>query len=281
MKVLVTGSNGMVARATTAYCRAVGDDVVTKSREELDISDLRSVFDVFDREGIDAVINCAAFTDVDASESDPETCLAANATGPENLAKASRAFGSKLVTISTDYVFDGCKSAPYVEDDPPNPLGVYGKSKLEGEKLVLAAYPRSIVVRTGWIYGPGGRNFLSVLPSLLRDGKKVKAIRDCFGTPTYSEDLARRLRELASSPASGIFNVTNEGEGTSYAGFAEKVCDVLGVGRSLLEYADAETLKRPAPRPMDSRLRCARAAEIGLSPLPDWDEALQRFLENV
>lgn len=278
MKVLVTGANGMVARAVVAHCAAVGDEVVARTRDDLDISDGGSVAALMESERFDAVINCAAFTDVDGSESQIDRCYAVNAHGVENLAVASRATGSVLVTISTDYVFDGREEGLYTEESEAEPLGVYGRSKLEGERLAAAANPESVIVRTGWIYGRGGTNFLSMVPTLLAEGKTIKAITDSFGTPTFASDLAVRLRELALLRASGIFNVTNEGEGTSYAGFAEEVCGILGIDRSLLEYAVADDLKRPAPRPRNSRLACSRAAQRGLAPLPEWRDALNRFL---
>lgn len=271
----------MVARALAAHCRSVGDEVVALTRRELDITDRDAVFETVRSGRFDAVINCAAYTDVDGSESEVGNCYAVNATGVESLAEASKEAGSVFVTISTDYVFDGRDNGFYSEQSKPNPLGVYGKAKLEGEILALRANPDSVVVRTGWIYGVGGTNFLSVMHKLLADGKPIKAIHDSFGTPTYAGDLAVRLRELAELKVAGIFNVTNSGPGTSYAGFAEKVCGLRGFDRDLLQYASAADLKRPAPRPKSSKLACVHAGEVGLAPLPDWEDALGRFLEEV
>lgn len=270
----------MVARAVAAHCSVAVDEIVARTRSELDISDRKAVTELFKQERFDAVINCAAYTDVDSCESEQDICYAANASGPENLALECKNFGRKLVTISSDYVFDGEKSGAYTEHDIPNPLGVYAKAKHEGETRSLEANPTCIVVRTGWIYGSGGTNFLSVLPELLREGKTVRAITDSFGTPTFSEDLAMRLRQFAESDQCGIFNVTNEGSGTSYAGYAEKVCDLAGIDRSLLEYTTADELKRPAPRPRNARLKCVRAAEAGFEPLPHWEDALERFVKG-
>ncbi len=281
VKILITGANGMVARALARHCRAVGDEVVAKTREQLDIADGNQVSALIAEGEFDAVINCAAYTDVDGSESEVDKCYAVNATGVSNLASSSRDSGSVFVTISTDYVFDGRNGGFYTEKDDPSPIGVYGKAKLEGERLAFDANPDSIVVRTGWIYGKGGTNFLSVMHRLLAEGKHIKAIHDSYGTPTYADDLAVRLRELAGLKVSGIFNVTNSGPGTSYAGFAEKVCEIGGYDKSLLQYASADELKRPAPRPKSSKLACVRAGEVGLAPLPDWEDALGRFLKEV
>lgn len=280
VKILITGANGMVARATAAHCAMLGDEVVRAAHADLDIADRVAVLSLVSKEAPHAVINCAAYTNVDGSETDTRSSNEANMIGPENLAIACRQSGAKLVTISSDYVFDGKKGLPYTEDDDPNPLGVYGADKLKGEKRAMKADASCIVVRTGWIYGESGTNFLSQIPSLLAQGKKITAIRDSYGTPTYALDLAKRLRQLAESREAGIFNVTNEGSGTSYAGFAEKVCDLMGLDRSLLEYADAESLLRPAPRPKDSRLTCIRAAKAGFHPLPHWEDALERFVKE-
>lgn len=278
MKILITGANGMVARATIKYCESIGDEVVAVARQELDIADKMAVFDVFKRENFDAAINCAAYTDVDGSETNIEKCFAANSTGVENLALAAKETNSGFVTISTDFVFDGTNKDFYTQRDTPNPLGVYGKAKLDGEIKARNAYARSIIVRSGWIYGMGGTNFLSVMDKLLADGKTIKAIYDSYGTPTFANDLAKRLRELAELDLPAIYHVTNSGEGTSYAGFAEKVCELKGFDMNLLEKASADSLKRPAPRPQSSKMRCLFSEKFGLKPLQTWEEALTEFL---
>jgi dTDP-4-dehydrorhamnose reductase len=280
MKILITGANGMVAQATAKYCRSIGDETVAATRQELDIADRTAVLEIFRREKFDAVINCAAYTDVDGAETNKKACLSANAEGVENLALAAKEIDCAFVTISTDYVFDGAKSGFYKQRDTPNPQGFYAQSKLEGETRARNAYARSIIVRSGWIYGHGGTNFLSVMDKLLADGKSIKAIYDSYGTPTFANDLAKRLRELAELDLPCIFHVTNSGEGTSYAGFAEKVCELKGFDINLLEPASADSLKRPAPRPVSSKLACLFSEKFGLEPLPDWEEALNKFLNE-
>lgn len=278
MKILITGANGMVARAAIKHCESIGDQVVGLTRQELDVAETSAVFDVFEREKFDAVLNCAAYTDVDGSEREVEKCYAANAVGVENLALASKKIDCAFVTISTDYVFDGENSGFYTQRDTPNPLGIYGKAKLEGEIRARSAYARSIIVRSGWIYGHYGTNFLSVMHNLLASGKSIKAIYDSYGTPTFADDLAKRLRELAALDLPSIFHVTNSGEGTSYAGFAEKVCEIEGFDLNLLEKTSSSSLKRPAPRPQSSKMACLFSEKFGLKPLPDWEEALKAFL---
>ncbi len=279
MKILVTGANGMVARAVIDFCRAQGDDVLACTRESLNISDRKSVFTVLKNQKPDAVINCAAYTDVDGSEVNIDRCYAANAIGVENLALAAKEIDAGFITISTDYVFDGAKDGFYTQRDTPNPLSVYAKAKFEGEILARNAYARSIIVRSGWIYGKSGTNFLSVMNRLLVEGQPVKAISDSYGTPTFAKDLAKRMRELAELDLPGVYHITNSG-GTSYADFARKVCDLKGFDHNLIEDVSFANLKRPAPRPVNSKLACLFSEKIGLSPMQNWEQALAEFLED-
>ena len=185
------------------------------------------------------------------------------------------------MTISTDYVFDGEKEGFYTQDDRPNPQSVYGVSKLEGERGAQLAYDRTIVVRTGFIFGPGGINFLSTILERAGRGEKLKAISDAFGTPTYAPDLARRLRELARLDRPGTFHVVNAGVGASYEEFARAALDLGGFAGTNLETVAAASLNRPAPRPRNSRLKCLLSDAIGLTPLPFWQDSLKRFATLV
>ena len=270
----------MVASAARAHCGSIGDDVVALTRQELDIADRDAVFRMLQSERPDAVLNCAAYTDVDGAETNPEASRRANVDGVQFLAEAAGEIDARFVTISTDYVFDGTDTGLYTEEAPPNPKGIYAETKYEGELAAAKANDRSIIVRSGWIYGIGGTNFLSVMHRLLGEGKRIKAIRNSYGTPTYALDLARRLRDLSATGASGIFHVTNSGAGTSYLGFAEKVCELGGFDPALIEPVSHEDLKRPAPRPVSSKLASVRMEEIGLEPLPDWEDALAGFLDS-
>jgi dTDP-4-dehydrorhamnose reductase len=274
MKILVTGANGMVARATIDYCKSIGDQVLAYSRPELNIADRRAVFAKLEREKPDAVINCAAYTDVDACETNHEKAYQVNSYGVENLATACRKIKAGFVTISTDYVFDGEKEGFYTQRDDPHPPSVYGQAKLDGEIRVRNAYARTILVRSGWIFGEHGTNFLSKLVGLLMEGQSIKAIKDSFGTPTFGDDLAKRLRELAELDLPGIYHVVNSGEGTSYLNYAQAV---EGINPELVIAVTADSLKRPAPRPRNSKMRCLLSEKIGLEPLPFWKEALKRF----
>lgn len=268
----------MVARAAIAQCRDIGDEVVALTRQGLDIADRESVLSAFQNHRPDAVLNCAAYTDVDGAESAPDASRAANTIGVENLAIAAKQTNARLITISTDYVFDGTNSGFYTEADEANPRGVYAITKYEGELAAARANPDAVIVRSGWIYGEGGTNFLSVMHRLLGEGKRIKAIDDAYGTPTFATDLAKRLREFAARDETGIFHVTNSGPGTSYLGFAQQVCEIGGFDPELIETVSNSDLKRPAPRPVSSKLASARMEGPDLVPLRGWENALAEFL---
>lgn len=280
MKILITGANGLVGRALVKECSGRGDDVSAYDHKALDIGDPRAVETIIGEQRPDAVINCAAWTDVDGCESDPDRAQRVNALGPENLARASRNAGAVLVTISTDYVFDGRKDGFYTQRDQPLPISVYGNSKLEGERRAQLAHARTIVVRSGFIFGPGGKNFLSNVVSLAKRGAKLKAIRDCWGTPTYGRDLAARLRELAVLDLPGTYHVVNSGDGASFETFTVEALRLAGLSTDTLEVVDNDSLGRPAPRPRNSRMKCLLSPAIGLAPLPHWQEALAHFIRE-
>lgn len=278
MKILITGANGMVARATIGHCRSIGDEVLALSRQDLDIDKWEQVEEKMRHFHPDAVINCAAYTDVDGAEANPDAAIAANADGVENLALSCRDRDAIFVTISTDYVFDGGFDGFYTQRHTPNPQGVYAKSKYQGEVRARKANARTVLVRSGWIYGDGGKNFLSVMSDMLAEGSRIKAIDDSFGTPTFAGDLAIRLRELAELDLPCIFHATNSGPGTSFLGFAKKVCEIGGFDQALVEAVSSEHLPRPAPRPASSKLACLFSEKFGLGAMPDWENALRYFM---
>jgi dTDP-4-dehydrorhamnose reductase len=278
LRVLVTGAGGLVGRAVREHCLKVGDEVLFYYHWDLDITDEELVRQTIVPNEPDVVINCAAWTDVDGCESDRDKAFAVNAAGPENLANACREVGSVFITISTDYVFDGKKEGFYTQEDEPNPESVYAASKLDGEHRSSRSYDRSIIVRTGYIFGTGGTNFLSTVVERARNGTRLKAIRDMYGTPTYAEDLAVRLRELAVADKPGIYHVVNSGPGVSFEEFTRKAVELTRNRDAVVESVSADELHRPAPRPRNSRLRCLFTGAIGLPDLRDWDEALEEFV---
>jgi len=279
LKILVAGAGGMVGRAVSEHCRSLGDEVFAYDHSSLDISDGGLVKAEISRVAPEAIINCAAWTNVDGCEGDLSRADAANAIGPRNLAEASLAIGACFVTISTDYVFDGTKEGFYTQDDEPHPISVYGISKLKGETESQRVNPRAIVVRSGFIFGPGGRNFLSAIVQPLSRGESVNAISDAWGTPTYAIHLASRLRELAELAKPGVYHVVNEGSGATYEEFAVAAAEQLGRDGSLVRGILSSSLNRPAPRPRNSRLKCLISEARGLVPLPSWREGLGQYVD--
>ena len=268
----------MLGRAVVAHCTTRNDQVVAHDHKSLNIADTIAVGAKFDQERPGVVINCAAWTDVDGCELDPARAFEVNARGPENLAEHCRRINAALITVSTDYVFDGQKEGFYTQRDDPNPQSVYASAKLEGERRAQNALARTIVVRSGWIFGVGGRNFLSRIIELTREGQRLNAISDAYGTPTSAVDLATRLRALAELDLPGIYHVVNSGEGASYEEFARAMLEAAGLEQASLNRVSMDSLKRPAPRPRNSRLSCLLSDSIGLEPLPFWKDSVSEFV---
>jgi dTDP-4-dehydrorhamnose reductase len=268
----------MLGRAVVAHCVARGESVTALDHRTLDITDGAGLDRTFERERPDVLINCAAWTDVDGCERNPVRAQLVNADGPEMLALACRKAGVQLITVSTDYVFDGEKDGFYTQRDQPNPQSAYAESKLQGERRSQAAWANTIVVRSGYIFGLGGTNFLSTLVNRAGSGDKLKAISDSLGTPTYAPHLAQRLYQLSQIDIPGIYHVVNDGQGTSFAGFARWALEIAGLNESLIEEVSLRALVRPAPRPRNSRLRCVLSPALGLDPLPSWQDAVVAFV---
>lgn len=268
----------MVGHAMAEVCAREGDQIVAMDHATLDITNEDAVNAAFDREAPEVAVNCAAWTDVDACELDPDHARSVNARGPALLAGACRRLGALFITISTDYVFDGEKDGFYTQRDQPNPQSAYAVSKLEGERRAQIAWARTIVVRSGYIFGAEGKNFLSSIVARARRGERLKAINDSFGTPTYAPDLARQLHRLAQLDLPGIYHIVNAGEGASFEQFARYAIEAAGLDAGLVEGIALHTLARPAPRPRNSRLKCLLSEAIGLAEVPSWKTAVREFV---
>jgi dTDP-4-dehydrorhamnose reductase len=280
LRVAVTGAGGLLGQAVKTHCAAQGDEVHAFDHRALDITDASAVKSQLVDLEPDVIFNCAAWTDVDGCESNPNRAERANAVGPQLLAATCRDIDARLITVSTDYVFDGARDGFYTQRDHPNPISVYGGFKLDGERRAQTAYARTIVIRSGYIFGEGGTNFLSTVLDRARRGERLKAISDMTGTPTYSADLAARLRELAKLDLPGIYHVVNAGDGVSFETFARTALEIGGVDPAQLMSTTLAELNRPAPRPRNSRLRCLLSEAIGLTPLRDWQAALEDFVTS-
>ncbi|MGP8284219.1 MAG: dTDP-4-dehydrorhamnose reductase [Desulfomonilaceae bacterium] len=277
---IVVGARGMLGRDLCASLREIETHIVEMDIPEMDISSLSSVMDVMGKVKPKLVINVAALTDVDGCESQQEQAFKVNATGPENLAVAVNELGSFLVHISTDYVFDGSKNMPYREDDPPNPLGIYGKSKLEGElsiKRVLST--NYCIIRTQWLYGANGKNFVDTIIKAGGKNKTLKIVNDQFGSPTYTVDLSAAIIKLCLMRANGVFHVTNSGY-TTWSGFASKIFKLVGLDDVDIQDIDTRRLGRPAPRPLYSVLDNSRFVRLTGIKLPQWEDAVGKYLSG-
>ncbi len=276
MKVLVTGAGGMLARASVPALGAAGHTVVAMTRAELDVTRADDVRRAVRDAKPDWVWNLAAFTDVDGCESRAEHAFRVNAEGAGNVAAAAAASGAGVLAISTDYVFAGDDPAPRREQDPVGPLSVYGRSKLAGEEAVRAANPRHTIVRTAWLYGRGGRNFVDTIRAKALAGEPLRVVDDQRGSPTWTEDLARALVGLLERQATGTFHATNEGSCTWYE-LAGEICALAGASVPLARIRSAE-LARPAPRPANSVFDTGRLKQALGRRLPHWRDALGRYL---
>jgi dTDP-4-dehydrorhamnose reductase len=248
----------------------------------IDIANARSVLDAVSPTSPDVIINCAAYTAVDACETDVDKAYAVNATGVANIAKAAQQVGAKCVHISTDYVFDGTKKGPYVETDAPNPVSVYGKSKLAGEQELVRTWENHFIVRIAWLYGTKGKNFLKTIRSLAEKSAvtkaPVKVVNDQVGTPTYTVHVCRQILTLMETDRFGLYHSTNEGW-CSWFDFAKAIVKAYGIPAEIQPCTTAE-FPRPAPRPANSVLENERLKKIGLNIMPRWENGLKEYLEE-
>lgn len=280
MKILITGAAGMLGRDAQGAGEHAGHELVLVDLPELDITDADAVEAFLREHRPEAVLNCAAWTDVDGAETHREQACAVNAEGAGNLAQAAAAIEIPMLHISTDYVFDGRapldaegRERAYVESDPTGPSSVYGQSKLAGEQRVLAASPRHTVVRTAWLYGVHGRNFVDTMLRLAGERDAVQVVDDQIGSPTWSGHLAPAVLGLLEREVSGLVHHTGAGA-VSWNGFAREI--FRQAERSChVEAVSSEQMARPAPRPAWSVLESERADVL---PMPDWREGLAGYL---
>jgi dTDP-4-dehydrorhamnose reductase len=274
MRLLVTGGAGMLGQAVAATATRLGHDVIALSRAELDVTDGDHVRRVIAAAEPRAVVNCAAWTDVDGAETAEAAATAVNGAGAGNVARAAAETAARLVHVSTDYVFDGTKTEPWIESDPVGPIGAYGRSKLVGEEQVAATDGEHAIVRSAWLFGAGGRNFVDTMLALGDERDEVSVVTDQVGSPTWTGHLAEALVELAERRGDvGIFHIASAGACSWYE-LAVEVFDRAGVRCRVLP-TTAERFARAAPRPAYSVLGTERDA----TPiLPAWQEGVAAYL---
>jgi dTDP-4-dehydrorhamnose reductase len=285
VRVAVIGANGQLGTDVCAAYRSAGHDVLELVHADVDIRDRDAVHRVLTPATLDLVVNTAAMHNVEACESDADAALAVNATGAYNLATAGCDLGFALLHVSTDYVFDGSKGRPYVESDAPNPLSVYGRTKLEGEELIRETLPKHFIVRTSGLYGraacrakPSG-NFIQRMLWLARERGEVRVVTDEIVTPTYTEDLARQIVRLSESPNYGLYHATSQGE-TSWFDYASAIFDLGGMQVHMTPAASRD-FPQKAPRPKYSVLENEALRRAGLDIMPHWRESLARYLVSL
>lgn len=285
LKILITGKTGQLALELQKHLADLGELVVL-GRDELDLSQPAQIRAQVRAHSPDLIINAAAHTAVDQAESEPELAFAINATAPGILAEEAKALGIPLIHFSTDYVFDGRKPAPYTEEDPPHPLGVYGQSKLAGEQAIAATGAQHLTLRTSWVYSCHGKNFLLTMQRLLQERPELRVVADQVGAPTWAGTLAQSTRTLiqrwqaGEAGAWGTYHLTARGE-TSWFGFTQAIAQALtaqGKVCATLHPIPASDYPTPAARPQNSRLDCSRLAREWHVTPPDWLSALHECL---
>ena len=280
---LVAGAGGMLGRDLVDVLRAAGEDVVGLGHAELDITSAASVGRALDDVRPDVVVNAAAYTAVDAAEADEDAALLLNGTGPDVLSRAvAERPGVRLIQISTDYVFAGDATEPYAEDAPTAPRSTYGRTKLAGEQAVLRNLPdRALVVRTAWLYGAHGPNFVSTMLRLERERDTVDVVNDQRGQPTWTRDLAKFVVRLVDADApAGVYHGTSSGD-TTWFGLAQEVFRLAGADPTRVHPTTTDRFPRPAQRPAYSVLGHVRSQAVGVSPTDSWDARLARFVVDL
>lgn len=279
MKIVVTGAKGQLGTDLVHLLADRGYEVYGYGREELDITNFDQVKQVIAEVRPDVVIHAAAYTKVDLAESEPDKAFLINAYGTRNVAVSSEAVEAKLVYISTDYVFDGTANVPYNEFAPTNPISVYGKSKLAGEQFVRDLHSKFFIMRTSWVYGKNGNNFVNTMLKLAEERDELIVVHDQVGCPTYTVDLANCILELIQTEKYGIYHVSNSGYCSWYE-FAKAIFEEARI-EVKVNPCTTEDFPRPAPRPAYSVFEHMALKLNGFSEMREWREALKEFIMQI
>lgn len=276
MKILVTGAKGQLGREIMAQLHKLRTPALGVDADDFDLCDGAAVMAAVTAYRPNVIIHCAAYTAVDRAETQPERCCAVNGFGTLNVVRAAMAVGATLAYISTDYVFDGSGNQPRATDAPIGPLNVYGLSKLQGEMAVRSLMTRYFIIRTSWVYGPQGSNFVKTMLRLASERSSITVVDDQIGAPTYAPDLAAAVCALVCTECYGVYHATSSGE-TSWYGFARAIMAQRGSRCRVLPVSTAD-YHALAKRPLNSRLDGSSLALAGIPSLPDWQSGLIRCL---
>jgi len=284
-RILVTGASGQLGHEVVDEFVRQGREVIAPTRQEMDFLLPGKVAEFVQDVRADWVVNCAAYTQVDRAESEVVNAFTINCESAGLLAAAVAGYGGRLLHVSTDFVFDGSSSTPYREEDATNPLSVYGRSKADGEREVMAALPGAVILRTAWVYGVHGNNFVKTMLRLGKERDHLRVVSDQVGTPTWARDIAHAIRELVGHEASGIFHFTDAGE-TSWHGFATTIlqeAERLGyeVRAKTIEAIPTSGYPTPATRPAYSVLDTTKIRNRLSLSIPDWHDSLVKMLEEL
>lgn len=275
MRVLVLGVKGMLGHDLVEVL-ASQNEVIGWDLADLNITHEHQTIDQIRRLHPRVVINCAAYTNVDGCETQKDQAFGVNAEGARNVALASAAAQARLVHLSTDYIFDGAAQAPYTEDAPAQPLNVYGQSKLLGERYIREVWKDHLIIRTAWLYGHNGKNFVEAILRQALSGNELRVVNDQRGSPTFTRDLSGAIRDLLSSSENGTFHVTNSGACTWYA-FALEILGRKGLNQVKVHPISSDDLNRPAKRPGYSILDCSRYERVTGKKMPPWKTSLRKY----
>lgn len=279
MKILVTGVMGQLGHDVTEELEKHNIEYIGCDREEFDLTDKSATEKFILENKPDGVIHCAAYTAVDKAEDEEELCRKINAEGSLYIAEACEKLGAKMIYVSTDYVFGGDGEEPYEPEDEKNPQNVYGRTKLEGEKNALENCSKVFIVRTSWVYGINGNNFVKTMRRLAETRDELSVVADQIGSPTYTRDLAKLLVEMIKTEKYGTYHATNEGF-MSWAEFAESIMKKSGLSTKINHISTSEYPVK-AKRPLNSRLSKKCLTDNGFSLLPSQDDALERYIEEL
>ncbi|MDR1927786.1 MAG: dTDP-4-dehydrorhamnose reductase [Oscillospiraceae bacterium] len=275
MRLLITGAAGQLGFDALREARRRGFDCTGVDREDFDLTDAAAVAEALQKTQPEAILHCAAYTAVDKAEEESALAMAINKDATHSLARYCDQTGALLLYISTDYVFNGSGCRPWEAEDTPAPLSVYGKTKLAGERAASLC-PRHMIVRTSWVFGANGGNFVKTMLRLGRERETLRVVNDQIGAPTYTVDLARLLCDMLEQPQPGIYHASNGGE-CSWAGFAQEIFRQTELPTQVIPVPSSE-YPQAARRPKNSRLSPRSLLATGYAPLPDWQGALERFL---